>query len=128
MTDPFDNPAAPGAGIKYEDLENRLLLITSHVQEKAIPTEFGDNDAIRADVVVLDGPTAGEEISDTLLFPRVLQGQLRPNIGTGRKNLGRLGKGVKKPGKNAPWLLTDPTDADKAIARAYLADNARAPF
>jgi len=43
-----------------------------------------------------------QEFRDTLIFPNVLQGQVRGNIGTGRANLGRLGKGVKKPGQNAP--------------------------
>lgn len=41
--------------------------------------------------------------------------------------LGRLGVGeAKDPGQNAPYILTPPTDADKAIARQYLA--AQDPF
>ncbi len=56
-----------------------------------------------------------------LIFPRVLQSQLRAYIGTGKGALGRLGKGVAKAGQSAPWQLDTPTDADKATARAYLA-------
>jgi len=35
--------------------------------------------------------------------------------------LGRLGKGVDSGTGSAPWLLSPATDADKAIARQYLA-------
>ena len=125
--DDFDGPGST-ISLPYEEVKGALLMITPHVQEKAIPTEFGENDAIRADIVVLDGPSAGEEYPDTLIFPRVLQSQIRRNVGTGRRNLGRLGQGVKKPGKSAPWELGEPSEADKAIARAYLAKNTESPF
>ena len=127
MTDPFDGPAS-STGISWEDIKGRLLLITPHSQEEGIKTAHGDAAAVRADVVVLDGPDAPTEYSDTLIFPKVLQGQVRKNCGTGRMNLGRLGQGNKKPGQSAPWMLGDPDDADKAVARDYLAQSVKTPF
>ncbi|MFC5996928.1 hypothetical protein ACFQE5_22210 [Pseudonocardia hispaniensis] len=125
--DLFDGPGS-SSGISWEEINGRLLLITPHSVETGIKTSYGDTDAVRADVVVLDGPDAPDEYADTLIFPRVLQGQVRKNAGTGRMNLGRLGQGNKKPGQSPPWMLGDPTDADKAIARNYLAQNSQPPF
>jgi hypothetical protein len=34
--------------------------------------------------------------------------------------VGRLGQGCAKPGRNAPWTLDDPTEADLAEAEAFL--------
>jgi len=125
--DLFDAPGS-AAGIKWEDLNGRLLLIKPLAVEEGIKTVHGDSRAVRADVVVLDGPGAPEEYMDTLIFPKVLQGQVRGNAGTGRFNLGRLGKGVAKPGQSAPWVLADPTEDDAKAARAWLAQNAETPF
>lgn len=126
-TDMFDGPAS-STGIVWEDIKGRLLLVTPHEVSKDIQTSYGATDAVRADVVVLDGPGSPEEYKDTLIFPKVLQGQVRGNAGTGRMNLGRLGQGNKKPGQSPPWMLGDPTDADKAVARAYIAGSQQPPF
>lgn len=121
MTDDMFGDPGSSSGIKYEDYEGRLLLITPTSAEKDVQTTLGTKDAIRADVVALgEGPHQTEEIPDVLVFPRVLQGQLRAYVGTGKAALGRLGKGVAKPGQNAPWQLATPTDADRQTARAYM--------
>lgn len=125
--DMFDGPSST-SGISWEEINGRLLLVTPHSAEEGIKTTHGDAKAVRADVVVLDGPDSPVEYADTLIFPKVLQGQVRKNIGTGRMNLGRLGQGNKKPGQSPPWMLGDPTDADKAIARDYLTKNVKTPF
>lgn len=127
MTDQFDGPGSAN-GISWSDYEGRLLLITPHENDVVMNTAFGESTAVRADVVVLDGPGAPDEVSDTLIFPKVLQGQVKGNAGTGRMNLGRLGKGQAKPGQSAPWMLGDPTDADKDVARAYINRQTKAPF
>lgn len=127
MTDLFDAPGS-ASGVKWEDLNGRLLLVQPLAEERDIPTAFGAASAVRANVTVLDGPTAGEEYADTLIFPKVLQSQVKGNCGSGRFNLGRLGKGNAKPGQSAPWMLGDPTDADKETARAHLAAKATPPF
>ena len=124
-TDEFAAPAT-ASGIKWEDYKGRLLMFDVKAQEVGMTTAFGTADPIRADVVILDGPDAGETITDTLVFPRVLISQLKPNVG--RKVLGRLGQGAAKPGQSAPWTLTDATDDDKKIATAYVQKNAAPPF
>lgn len=127
MTDMFDGPGSTN-GVVWADLENRLLLIKPLEKDVAVETSFGNSKAVRADVTVLDGDGGVEEIDDTLIFPKVLQGQVSGNAGTGRLNLGRLGKGTAKPGQSAPWMLADPTDEDKNTARSYIASQTEAPF
>ncbi len=126
MTDQFDSPGTAGAGIEWKSLLGRLLLIKAYSAEKVMTT-FGENDCIRADVTVLDGDD-GESYLDTLIFPRILQSQVKHSIGTEKLTLGRLGQGVAKPGQSAPWRLEDPTEQDKTIARAHLASKQSVPF
>lgn len=124
MTDPFDDPG-PIEAIKWVDYENRLILLTPLEVKRDQPNFDGTGlrDVTFGDVVVLDGPGAPEVHHGTPIYPALLQGQIRSNIGTGRSNLGRLGKdgSRQKRGQSAPWILGAPTDADKKIARAYLA-------
>lgn len=125
-TEEFAAPAS-ATGIKWEDYKGALLLFDVRSHETGIKTPFDANaDAIRADVTVLDGPSAGEEYIDTLVFPKVLQSQLRPNVG--KKVLGRLGQGAAKPNQSAPWKLDDANDKDRDVARAHLQQNAKPPF
>jgi len=124
--DMFDAPAS--GGVKITEFEGQLLLITPTAVEKDISTAYGAADATTVTLVVLDGNGAGEEHTDVKVFQKALQGQLRPKVGTGRMVLGRLGRGVAKPGQSAPWLLADPTEADKQVARDYLARKANPPF
>lgn len=121
MSDMFDSPST---GVKITEFEGNLLLLTPRSEQKAISTAFGPADAIETDLAVLDGRHAGQAHSGVLVFQKALQGQLRPKIGTGRMVLGRLGRGVAKPGQSAPWILSEPTEQDKAQARAYLANPA----
>lgn len=122
--------AAPAStGVTWEEFENKLLVIEPLELEKGITTVHsktpGDTDAIRSNVYVItkkDG-SAAEEFEDTLVFPKVLQGQLRKVVGKGVV-FGRLVKGEKKPGKNAPWTLADPTPADTKAASAFWASKA----
>lgn len=113
----FSKPGTGGDRIDYETLTGALLLFTVKGVKSGIPTAFGDKDAVEADVAVLDGPHKGDTYSDVLVFPLVLQGQLRGLDLV----LGRLGKGVAKAGQKPPWQLTDPTEADEATGERYLA-------
>lgn len=114
---PFSNPAA-ASGIQWEDHLGRLLLIEPKEFEKDIKTAFGDKNAVRADVTVIDAPEAPEEYPDALIFPGVLISQTRPLVG--EKVLGRLGQGVAKPGQKPPWRLDDATEDDITIGMRYL--------
>lgn len=119
----FAAPASPSEGMDFNELQGSLLLIKVVYLEEHVPnvnTKPGEKSpAIRADVTVLDGPLAGKEYADALIFPRVMQGQLRSRIG--QLVLGRLTKGEAQPGKNAPWKLDPATAQDTQVAEQYMA-------
>lgn len=129
MEEEFATPAS-SVGFVWEDHKAVLLIIEPHALETGIITSFGDKDAVRATIRVVDGTDAGEVYEDSLVFPKALIGQLKSSIG--KKVLGRLTQGVAKPGQKPPWLLADPTPADIVAAKASLAAptpaKAAAPF
>lgn len=125
MADEFDDPGEPGGGIEWTSLAGRLLLFSVHSIENGINTSFGVKDAVRADVVVLDGPNKGELFNNTLVFPGVLIGQLKTKVG--KQVLGRLGYGQAKAGQRPPWKLEAATDSEKAAAVAFRANQISAP-
>jgi len=124
MSNPFADPAPPSDGIDWSAHNGHLLLIDVGDTE-TVNTSFGEKDAVRADVVVLDGPDAGTRHGDTLVFPKLLVSQLKSR--TGQKVLGRLGQGQAKVGQKPPWILAEATDADKQIGVAYLANGIATP-
>jgi hypothetical protein len=129
MSDMFTNPASASAGITWSEARGHLLLISPVSQEKGIQTSFGLTDAIRATVVDLDVKDSSgmpTVYDDTLVFPKVLQSQLRPKIG-GRV-LGRLGQGLAKSGQDAPWTLNDFSPEDADLASRYLTHVAKSQF
>lgn len=118
----FAAPSAPGEGIQFKDHLNALLLIEVLGFEEKIKTSFGENDAVRANVHVIEGAGAGESYEDTLIFPRLLVSQTKKSIG--EKVLGRLGQGNAKPGQSAPWILAEANATDIATAEAWVAAHA----
>ena len=56
-----------------------------------------------------------------------MRSALKSNIG--KSVLARIGQGVAKPGKSAPWILVDATTDAEAVAKAtaYLAGGISAP-
>lgn len=117
--------SSPGTtqGVDWEQTKGHLLLITPLSVEEKVKTILGEKDAVRADVVDLD---AGEEYTDVLVFPRVLQGQLRSRIG--QRVLGRLGQGTAKPGQSPPWVLEDFAPRDAKKATAWVEQHSRSQF
>lgn len=118
--------SAPGTGgqFKAEDHIDRLLLITPHKVEEGIVTSNGEANATRADVVVLDEKGKGKdvELPDSLIFQKVVQGQLREAIANKSRVVGRLfvDEASKKKGQSAPYKLAAPSEAEIAIAASYL--------
>ena len=121
--DPFSAPSS-ASGVEWAELDGRLLLFKVLAFEPSIKTGFGEKTAVRADVIVLDGEEA--EFLDILVFPKVLQTQIKARIGG--MVLGRLGKGVAKPNQKPPWKIAEASDADKAVARGYIERSADVPF
>jgi len=107
---PFATIPSPSDGITWADVNGALLIIRPTAIEAGIQTSYGAADAVRADVWVVDGPSAGEIHDDTLVFPKLLQSQLKSRIN--QVVLGRLTQGQGKPGQSAPWLLAEPTAQD----------------
>lgn len=124
MTNPFATPAS-SSGIEWESLKGSLLIIDVAAVEHDVPTVHGvAANVVKATITVVDGAKRGEVIADTLIFPKVLVSALSPRVGS--KVLGRLGQGEATPGKSAPWVLTDPTEAD-VVAGIAAMGNALAP-
>lgn len=117
MSNPFAAPATP-AGIQWDDHKGRLLLIEPKAVESDIQTAFGEKNAVRADVTVIDAPEEPEVYEDALIFPGVLISQTRSLVG--QKVLGRLSQGVAKSGQKPPWRLDEATDDDVAVGTKYL--------
>lgn len=125
MTTPFAAPAtSESSSVKPADLEGHLLIITPVEYKTGIQTSLGEAEAIEVDLVDLDTAT---QHSSVLFFNVALRNSLRPNIG--KQVLARIGKGVAKPGKSAPWVLVNAADnqADIDKATAYLAGKVSAP-
>jgi hypothetical protein len=128
----FVSAAAPSGGIKFDDYKGSLFIIEPLAAEVGVQTAYGTADPVRANVHVITGPGQSEDHLDTLIFPKVLAGQLKGQIGS--KVVGRLGQGVAKPGQSAPWILEPATDDDLTKAQEWLAarkpavTSAQAPF
>lgn len=149
--DPFSGPAPQAPrGPRLRDLYGRLLLIIPIKLETGIPNRLGKpgdtQDRMTADVIVLDGgpiafggkpeamppvphdktatvphKTDRQYISSTGLISQSRLALAKRAQGQPGMVLGRLTKGAATEKGEPPWLLTDPTDADKALARQYLA-------
>lgn len=131
MTDPFST--ARDAFIKQEHVNGRLLLITptdSGTRQSTLP---GQTDKeyifIVTDTVVLDGDVddmvdeVPMELEDFQYSGQAITAQLQPALRKKGMVLGRLGqKPSQTKGFGPAWVLAEPTDADKVIARKYLAD------
>jgi len=128
MTDnQFNDPG--GDIVNWKELNGRLLLLRVLGAETGINTTLGMRDAIRADVMILDGPQANSTLREVFIFPRKLQGQVRASIGG--MVLGRLTQGTAKSGQNPPWELTPATSQEKTIAQNFLSSGraqAEPPF
>lgn len=125
--DPFSSAGSSSA--KITDFEGRLLLLTPTEYldgENKVNTEYGEKDVVITDLVALDGDV--EEESGVYVFQGKLIGALKRKIGKDPV-LGRLGKGdPAKKGQAKPWALLPPSDADKELARKYLASKNENPF
>lgn len=138
--DEFDNA---GEFVKVADLEGHLVLFTPTKYVEEVQTSFGESDALMTDVVVFNEDGSVDEHDDVMIFQGALIGTLKrklktvhtierdPATGvvtryrdtTTRRVLGVLGKGEAKKGQSAPYILMPASDEQKAVARAYVAEN-----
>jgi hypothetical protein len=137
-TDPFAD--ANDAFVKAEDLLGRLLLVTptgkTGQRESTMPGQLGPDgkpklyDWVETTTVVLDGdetemlPTVPAVLDGFQYAGKGLTGQLMPKVSTRQPILGRMGrKPSATKGFGPMWILLPPEDADKVLARRYIADN-----
>lgn len=116
--DEFDTA---GAYVAVKDLLGELVLFSPTEYVEEVKTDFGDKDAVITDLVVLTAEGGPAEYQDAMIFQGSLIGQLKRKIAGGRKLLGVIAKGEAKKGQNAPYILAAPDDAQKQVARDYLA-------
>lgn len=114
----FVSAAPPSGGIEWASIKGSLLIVEPLSVEQGVQTVHGPADPVRANVYVLTGPDTADEYADTLVFPKVLAGQLKGQIG--KKVVGRLGQGTAKPGQSAPWVLDPATPEDIEKAKSFL--------
>lgn len=120
----FEAPSTTTEGPKVADLNGHLLIISPVSYERNIPTVHGEAEAIKVNIVDLD---TNEEHNGVLWFNVALRNALDSKIG--KTILARIGQGVAKPGKSAPWILLDATTDAAAVAKAnaYIASGLGAP-
>jgi hypothetical protein len=109
----FEAPATASIGPKPAELQGHLLIIKPIEYRTGIVTSLGDAEAISCDVVDLD---TSEEFTDVLFFNAALRTGLRSKIGS--QVLTRIGQGIAKPGKSAPWILLDATTDANDVKKA----------
>ena len=120
----MNHPSTPGSGDKldYATVNGALLYIKVIERKVGVESSFGVSDVIICDVAVLDGPSKASTYEGHWVWPKVLAGQLAAFVGKDDPVVvGRLGQGLAKPGKSAPWVLNAPTQADVTIAEKYVA-------
>lgn len=131
---PFAQPSSASVGDKFEptQLSGHLLLVYPGATRMVMTQQYGEKEAVAADIHVLDviDPATGQPpvLKDTLIFNAVLIGQLTSKeareVGM---VLGRLGQGANTKG-NAPWLMMDYAPQDEQVARQYIATHPREQF
>lgn len=94
-----------------------LMVVEPTSIEVGVQTVHGPSDAVKADVHVITGPGTADDFEGVLIFPKVLQAQLRGQIG--QKVVGRLNQGKAEAGKSAPWVLDAATADDLAKAQEW---------
>ena len=109
----FESPATASVGPKPADLAGHLLIIKPVKYKTGIITSLGEAEAISCDVVDLD---TNETHNDVLFFNVALRSGLKSKIGS--QVLCRIGQGIAKPGKSAPWILVDATSDASDLKRA----------
>lgn len=129
MSDPFSRA---NSGVKITDYKDRLILFTPTEHVTDIDTKYGKTDAVDADIVILDGPDAPEELDNVRIFQGVLIQRLKGCIGNSRRPM-YLGRLTTIPNKKDPegkptWILDAPSDTDAQVARDFLARKNEDPF
>lgn len=103
-----------------QHLEHLVLHIAETFTAEQVDTVHGPKDAVPVDHIICTDCL--EVWSDQLVFGAAVVPRL--NGAEGGVVVGRLGQGLARPGRSAPWTLDDPTDADLDQAEKFLQEYA----
>lgn len=116
-SDPFATPTGGGDGSKISDDLNQAVLIRPTEYIPSMKTTQGVTDAVKADWIVLTGPNQGQVRNASLIFQKVLKGELTRIMGTPKPLMvAVVSMGEARNGNNAPYLFAPADDATKALA------------
>src|SRR5436189_2044039 len=103
MTTPWGKPPAAAFEFGLADHVGVLAFFIVGGLHADVATSFGSKDGVRCALVMLDGPEAGKEFQDIMLFNTRPVARLRNS--SGRIILARISVGEGKGGNNAPIEL-----------------------
>ena len=113
----LSRPSAGGTGWQKAEHLDHLTVFLGDLSEREVETSYGPGTAAHVDHLMC--VECLEEWDDQLVFGAALVPRL-----TGDPDaeviVGRLGQGIAKPGRSAPWTLDDPTDEDLVEAEAFV--------
>lgn len=117
----FGKGSSSGAKVICDENHGKLLIGVPISFEKDSKTVHGESDMVVATWHILDESGLGkhEVVEDDRVYAKFVMGSLKRNLGKENPVLGVLGKGDKQPGKSAPWVLDEPTEAQLELASEY---------
>ena len=119
--DPFTLPSGGGGDYKFTEFVGELLLVKPIEVDTMVTKISPDSEFVRVDVIRLDNDN--ERADDLLVFGTALIRTFKAVLrGDSEWVLGRLELGEAKNGKNAPYILTQPSDTEIATAQAAMRD------
>jgi hypothetical protein len=117
-TVPWGKPPAASFEFGLADHDGTLAFFIVGGLHQSVSTSFGERDAIRCSIIMLDGKEAGNEYSDILIFNSRPVARLRNVEGGSGIVLARIAI-VQGKGANPPVELMEATPADEALAGRY---------
>lgn len=117
--DPFAMPSGGGSDYKISEFLGELLLVSPTEVDSMVTSvsKDGPSEFVRVDVIRLDN--GNERVDDLLVFQEALRRTLKKVLrGDNAWVLGRLEMGTAQKGKNAPYILSKPTEEDVARGQA----------
>lgn len=109
----FSAPATGGEGLSAAEVEGHVLVVEPVEYVTGVITVHGPKDAVR---VTVHDITTQTTTTDCLWFGGYLVGSLKGRIGD--RVLAMMGKGQAKAGQSPPWVLTDLSTNEQAVAAA----------
>ena len=117
--DPFALPSSGGGDYKFTEFLGELLLIRP-IEVDVMATKISpESEFVRVDVIRLENDN--EQADDLLVFGTALIRTFKVVLrGESEWVLGRLEMGTATPGKNAPYILSQPNKDELAVAEAAM--------